>query len=224
MSDSKPSVTLYSAPTPNGFCASIIFEELKAIYPSISYTPVKVNMSQNEQKEPWFLKLNPNGRIPVIVDHTNCDLPIFESSAIALYMVQKYDKDFHLWFDPSSDPTSYGQMLQWTFFTHGGVGPMTGQLAHFVRYATEDIPYAKTRYLDETKRLYGVLETGLQNRDFLAGPGRGKYSVADIKTFTWVGVHERVGIESLGEFPNLKAYLQRCRARDAVQAGYKLLQ
>ncbi|KAF8639854.1 hypothetical protein AX17_001109 [Amanita inopinata Kibby_2008] len=223
MSDAKKSFTLYTAPTPNGFCPSILLEEMKAVYPDLSYEVSKIEMSKNQQKEPWFIKLNPNGRIPVLVDHLRDDHTIFETSAIALYLVQNYDKDFHFWFDPAKDTNSYSDMLQWTFFSHGAIGPMTGQLAHF-NHHSEDIPYAKKRYLDETKRLYGVFEIQLKDRDWLAGPGRGKFSIADVKTFPWVHIHQRAGIESIDEFPHLKAYVERNRERAAVQAGLKVAQ
>jgi glutathione S-transferase len=114
-------------------------------------------------------------------------------------------------------------MLQWIFFAHGGVGPMQGQCAHFHVFASEDVPYAKKRYLDETKRLYGVLEIRLTDRDYLAGPGRGTYSIADINVLPWIRIHAKSGIESIDEFPNLKAWLARGLERPAVKAGVAIL-
>lgn len=149
-------------------------------------------MGGNEQKEPWFIDtLNPNGRIPVLVDKTRKSttgadgFSIFESAAILLYLSQHYDKDHKLWFDAETQPEHYSEMLQWIFFAHGGVGPMQGQANHFHRAAPEDIPYGKKRYLDETKRLYEVLNIRLNGRDYLAGPGKGVYSIADINVFPW---------------------------------------
>ncbi|KAF8351523.1 glutathione S-transferase [Amanita rubescens] len=222
MSDNKKTFTLYTAPTPNGYSPSILLEELKLLYPSITYEPISIDLSKKAQKEPWFLKLNPNGRIPVVVDHQRDDYVVFETSAIMLYIAQHYDTDFHFWFDPAKDANSYSDMLQWIFFTHGAVGPVTVQLAHFILYASEDIPYAKKRYLNETKRLYGVLNGYLKDREYLAGPGKGKYSLADIKTVPWIEVHYKVEIENLEEFPHLKAYLERCKIREGTQAGFKV--
>ncbi|KJA30135.1 hypothetical protein HYPSUDRAFT_32229 [Hypholoma sublateritium FD-334 SS-4] len=219
----KP-ITLYTAGTPNGHQVSIFLEELKAAYPGVDYDAVKINMSINQQKEPWFIKLNPNGRIPTIVDHTRSDFAVFETAAILLYLAQHYDKDHAFWFDAETDPNSYSEMLQWIFFAHGGVGPMQGQAGHFRNAAKEDIPYAKTRYLEETKRLYSVLEIRLKERDWLAGAGRGKYSLADIKTFPWVRVHKFAGIEELDEWPAVKAWVARNLERPLTQLGIKVPQ
>ncbi|THH28814.1 hypothetical protein EUX98_g5370 [Antrodiella citrinella] len=144
-----------------------------------------INISKNTQKEPWFLALNPNGRIPVLVDRNRADFAVFETAAILLYLAQHYDAASKFAFDPATQADEYSRMLQWMFFAHGGIGPMQGQLNHFARFAPEDIPYAKKRYLDETKRLYGVLDIHLNGRDFLAGPERGTYSIADMNAFTW---------------------------------------
>ncbi|KAG6817430.1 hypothetical protein H0H87_008598 [Tephrocybe sp. NHM501043] len=199
----KPFV-LYTFPTPNGHQASIFLEELKALYPNLDYELVF-----SEGLEPWFIEINPNGRIPALVDRSRGNFVVFETAAIMLYLAHNYDKDFKLWYDPIENPNEHSEILQWTFFAHGGVGPMQGQSNHFNRFAQEDIPYAKKRYLDETKRLYSVLEIRLKNRDWLAGPGRGKYTVADIKTFPWVKGHAFAGIENLDEFPNVKARMSQ---------------
>ncbi|KAJ3510301.1 hypothetical protein NLJ89_g4760 [Agrocybe chaxingu] len=159
------------------------------INPSIDYDVEKINFAQNTQKEPWFIKLNPNGRIPTIIDRSRNNFAVFETAAINLYLAQHYDKGYVFWFDPTKEPDNYSEMLQWIFFAHGGVGPMQGQANHFNKFAPEDIPYAKKRYTEETKRLFGVLEIRLKDRDYLAGSGRGKYSLADIKAFPWPGSH-----------------------------------
>ncbi|KAH9482906.1 Disulfide-bond oxidoreductase YfcG [Psilocybe cubensis] len=217
----KP-ITLYTAGTPNGHPVSVILEELKAINPAVDYNVVKIDISKNTQKEDWFIKMNPNGRIPVIVDHARNNFPVFETSAILLYLAQHYDKNHEFWFDAEKDPDNYSELLQWIFFAHGGVGPMQGQSNHFNRYAPEDIPYAKKRYLEETKRLYGVLEIRLKDRDYLAGSGRGKYTVADIKTVTWVRIHKFAGVEDLEAWPAVKAWVARCLERPAVQTGIQI--
>lgn len=210
---------LYYAGTPNGKQPSILLEELKAAYGSLNYDIHKVNLGNNEQKEPWFIKLNPNGRIPALVDRSRNNFAVFETAAILLYLEQHYDKEFKFSFDPVKQPDDYSEMLQWIFFAHGGVAPMQGQANHFGRYAPEDIPYAKKRYIDETKRLYGVIEIRLANRKYLAGPGEGVYSIADIKAVPWVRIHAYAGIESLDQWPNVKAWIERVEARPAVKAG-----
>lgn len=216
---SKPFV-LYTAGTPNGRKVSVFLEELKAIYGSkLDYDVEKIDISSNIQKEPWFIKLNPNGRIPVLVDRQREDFVVFETAAILLYLEQHYDPERKFGFDPVKQPNEYSEMLQWIFWAHGGVGPMQGQSNHFNRFAPEDIPYAKKRYIDETKRLYGVIEIRLSDRDYLAGAGRGTYSAADINVFPWIRIHQFAGIESIDEWPNLKAWVERIEARRPVQAG-----
>ncbi|KAF8997069.1 glutathione S-transferase [Cyathus striatus] len=211
--------TLYTFPTANGAQPSILLEELKKTTPSIVYGANKVDLVNNAQKEPWFIKLNPNGRIPVLVDHSRGDFAVFESAAILLYLAQHYDKDYKFWFNPVTDADDYSEMLQWIFFAHGGVAPMQGQANHFNIMAREDIPYAKKRYLEETKRLYGVLEIRLQEREWLAGTGKGKYSLADIKVIPWVRLYEYTGIQTLNEWPNVMAWVQRAEEREGFQAG-----
>ncbi|KAH9938451.1 glutathione S-transferase-like protein [Fomitopsis serialis] len=215
----KP-LLLYTSATPNGHKVSVFLEELKAAYGGPDYDVFGINISTNVQKEPWFIKLNPNGRIPTLVDRSRNNFVVFETAAILLYLQQHYDKENKFGFDPVTQPDDYSVQLQWIFFAHGGVGPMQGQNHHFNRYAPEDIPYAKQRYLDETKRLYGVLEIRLsQDRDWLAGPGRGTYSLADINVFPWIRIHKWAMIEELNEWPNLKAWVERIAARDPVKAG-----
>ncbi|KAJ7700019.1 glutathione S-transferase [Mycena rosella] len=216
MASTKPFL-LYTGPTPNGHKVSIYLEELKALYPNVDYDVERIDISTNRQKEPWFIALNPNGRIPVLVDRSRDNFVIFETAAILLYLAQHYDKDKKFFFDAETNEAS--EVLQWIFWAHGGVGPMQGQANHFNRAAPEDIPYAKKRYIDETKRLYGVLEIRLANRDWLVGPGRGKISIADLNVIPWVRIHTYAGIDSIDEFPNVKAWLERTLERPAVQAG-----
>ncbi|KAJ7744508.1 glutathione S-transferase [Mycena maculata] len=218
MASTKPFL-LYTGPTPNGYKVTIYLEELKTLYPNVEYDTEKIDISTNRQKEPWFIALNPNGRIPVLVDRSRDNFVVFETAAILLYLAQHYDKQKKFTFDAETEPNDYSEMLQWIFWAHGGVGPMQGQANHFNRYAPEDIPYAKKRYIDETKRLYGVLEIRLADRDWLAGPGRGKLSIADFNVVAWVRVWKFSGVDSIDEFPNVKAWLERISERPAVQAG-----
>ncbi|KAJ8462848.1 hypothetical protein ONZ51_g10630 [Trametes cubensis] len=215
-------ILYYAAPTPNGHKVSVFLEELKAAY-GLEYEIKRIDITKGTQKEPWFIKLNPNGRIPVIIDHNRNDFVVFESAAILLYLQQHYDKENKFGFDKDTDPDNWSEMLQWIFFAHGGVGPMQGQANFFYNYATEDIPYAKKRYHEETKRLYGVLEIRLEDRDYLAGPGRGVYSVADINVIPWIRFYKKAGIESLDEWPHLKAWVDRSFARAGFQAGIDVL-
>ncbi|TBU32060.1 glutathione S-transferase C-terminal-like protein [Dichomitus squalens] len=220
MSGEAP-ILFYTAPTPNGHKVSVYLEELKLAY-GLQYDVVKINISENTQKEPWFIKLNPNGRIPTITDRARNNFNVFESAAILLYLNQHYDKENKFGFDRDTQPDDYSEMIQWIFFAHGGVGPMQGQANHFNKYAPEVIPYAKKRYTEETKRLYGVLEIRLQDRDWLAGPGRGKYSLADFNVIAWIRFHKIAGIESLDEWPHLKAWVAAAEARPGFQAGIQV--
>ncbi|KAI0647744.1 glutathione S-transferase C-terminal-like protein [Trametes meyenii] len=217
---SKPFL-FYTAGTPNGHKVSILLEELKGHY-GITYDTHAIDISKGTQKEPWFLALNPNGRIPVLVDRNRGGFAVFETAAILLYLERHYDTQGKFAFDPQTHPDEHSEMLQWIFFTHGGIGPMQGQANHFVRFAPEDIPYAKKRYLDETKRLYGVLNMRLESRDWLAGHDRGSYSIADINAFPWVSGHGFCGIETLDEWPSVKAWVERTRERPAVMVGMQV--
>ncbi|KAF8802544.1 glutathione S-transferase [Phlegmacium glaucopus] len=219
MSTSTKPLILYTVPTPNGVPISIFLEELKAINPTVDYDVEKISFKDNTQKEPWFIKMNPNGRIPVLADRSRDNFYVFESSAILLYLAQHYDKGHVFSFNAEKDPNDHSELLQWLFFAHGGIGPMQGQASHFNNFAPEDVPYAKKRYLEETKRLYGVLEIRLADRDYLAGPGKGKYTVADIKTVSWVRGFKFAGVDNLDAWPAVKAWVERIEARPATKAG-----
>ncbi|KAI0036104.1 glutathione S-transferase-like protein [Vararia minispora EC-137] len=217
---SEKSLVLYTGSTPNGYKASIVLEELKAVYGGPDYDYQPLDLSKNTQKEPWYIAINPNGRIPALVDRSRGNFKVFESAAIELYLTQHYDKEFKLSFDPVNEPDDYSEMLQWIFFAHGGIGPMQGQAGHFNRAAPEKIPYAIERYSNEAKRLYGVLEIRLRDRDYLAGPGRGKYSLADLNAWPWARIGKWTGLgETLDEWPNVKAWFDRIAERPAVKAG-----
>ncbi|KAF5331687.1 hypothetical protein D9611_007740 [Ephemerocybe angulata] len=219
MPTASNAVHAYTLATPNGVAIASYLEELKERYPGFAYDFTRINIWKGTQKEDWFLKLNPNGRIPVLVDKSRGDFVVFESSAILLYLAQHYDKDFAFWFSPESDLNSYSEIVQWLFFAHGGIGPMQGQNNHFNHDAPEKIPYAQKRYTDETKRLYGVLNIRLNGREYLAGDGKGRYSLADLKSYPWVKIHPYASIETLDEFPHVKAWLERCVGREASVSG-----
>ncbi|KAF8625303.1 hypothetical protein AX15_005436 [Amanita polypyramis BW_CC] len=214
---------LYAAPTPNGYPISVFLEELKAVYPDIEYDVELIEIWGTRHKEPWYIKMNPNGRIPVLVDRSRNNFTVFETSAVLLYLAQHYDKEHKFSFHPTNDADEYSVSLQWLFFAHGGIGPMQGQAHHFLRYSKEDLAYPKKRYVEETKRLYGVLEIRLKDRDYLAGPGRGNYTIADLKAWPWVNRHSYASIETLDEWPNVKAWLARAVERDATKRGQDIL-
>ncbi|KAJ3114520.1 hypothetical protein HDU96_001982 [Phlyctochytrium bullatum] len=204
----KP-VTLYTAGTSNGWKISIALEDL-----GLPYTVRPVSLATNEQKEEWFLKINPNGRIPAIVDHTNGDFPVFESGAILLYLAEHHDPEHKLL---PKDPKQRSEAIQWLMWQISGLGPMQGQLGHFNVWAPEKIPYAINRYLQETLRLYSVLERRLSDgRLFLAGGDRP--SVADYASVGWVLRGEKVGA-NYDETPLLRAWFKRLLEREAVRKG-----
>ncbi|KAJ1973035.1 Glutathione S-transferase 2 [Dimargaris xerosporica] len=216
-SNNDAAITLYTlalayrlqlcAETPNGWKPSIVLEEL-----NVPYDVKRLDITTNVQKEPWFLKINPNGRIPAIVDHRHGDFQVFESGAILLWLVQNYDPEHTLW---PSDPKLQSQVMQWVMFQMAGVGPMQGQANHFTIYAKEKIPYAIERYKNETKRLYTVLEDQLKGQEYLVN---NQYTIADIINFTWVLVHTILELD-VSDLPNLRAWLKRIAARPAVQKG-----
>eukprot|EP01112_Ceratiomyxa_fruticulosa_P023230 TRINITY_DN879_c0_g1_i4.p1 TRINITY_DN879_c0_g1~~TRINITY_DN879_c0_g1_i4.p1 ORF type:complete len:238 (-),score=66.34 TRINITY_DN879_c0_g1_i4:125-838(-) len=199
--------TLYTASTPNGTKISIALEEL-----GLKYETKTIDLGKNEQKEEWFLKINPNGRIPALVDHKNGDFNVFESGAILLYLVERYDPEGKLY---PKDGNARSEVVQWLMFQMAGVGPMQGQAHHFYRYAPEKIEYGIKRYQDETKRLYSVLERQLSTSDYLAA---NQFTIADIATFTWVRFHFWAGV-SLESFPHVQKWIDRIEARPAVQKG-----
>ncbi|CAO1621964.1 unnamed protein product [Parajaminaea phylloscopi] len=213
---------LYSASTPNGQKVHNFLEELKESYPGkFDYEYNAVSLKDNVQKEAWFLKINPNGRIPALVDPNHGDFAVFETAAILLYLEKKYDPE-HKFSWPSTNALAdnyRSEVLQWMFWVHGGLGPMQGQANHFTRYAPEKIPYAQDRYINETRRLYSVLEERLEGRDWLVGDGRGQYSLADLNAYPWVQWHKWAGLKDTDVGPNLKAWLERNLKRPAVKKG-----
>lgn len=196
-------ITLYTAATPNGWKASITLEEL-----GLAYDVTPINMQKMEQKEPWFLKINPNGRIPAIVDHEAGDFPVFESGAIMIYLAEKAGALM------PSDAKGRSRVIQWVMFQMGGVGPMQGQANVFYRYFPEKIPAVIERYQNETRRLYGVMDARLAQSEYLADD----FSIADIAVYPWVAQHDWSGV-ALEPFPNLARWFAQLSARPAVQRG-----
>lgn len=197
-------IELFTAATPNGWKISIALEEL-----ALPYTVRQIALSKLEQKEEWFLKINPNGRIPAIVDRGNGDFAVFESGAILIYLAEKTGRLL------PTEVKARSRVLQWLMFQMGGVGPMMGQANVFFRYAPEKIPYAIDRYQREVRRLFEVMERQLAGHEYIAG---GDYSIADIALWSWVAGHawSGVGIEGL---PHLQRWLDRIGARPAVVKG-----
>ncbi|OTB07670.1 hypothetical protein M426DRAFT_242311 [Hypoxylon sp. CI-4A] len=216
---------LITQSTPNGQATQILLEELAETY-GTSWTTTLINISTNVQKEEWFLRLNPNGRIPVLVDNTqNPPFPVHETSAQLLYLQSTVDKDSKFGF---TDPLEQSELIQWTFFWHGGGAPYQGQVSHFLYVAPEKIDYAITRFRNEVLRVFGVLEIRLSGqytgepREYLAGKGKGKYTIADIKAWPWIKNHERSSIskqEVQEQFPHLGKWIERISQRSGVQKG-----
>ncbi|KAK3381416.1 glutathione S-transferase [Podospora didyma] len=215
-------IELLTFGTPNGVKASVLLEELKEAYPKLipSYTVQTINIMKNTQKEPWYTALNPNGRIPTIVDHNRGGFAVFETFAILSYLTRHYDPEHKFSFPIDSD--DYSVCEQWMAWQHGGLGPMQGQANHFkFRIASDNIPYGLQRYQGETERLYGVLDKRLSDRDYLAGPGRGKYSIADIMTVGWANLALFGGLD-LAPFPNVRAWVDRIITRPATARGLEI--
>ncbi|MES0808088.1 glutathione binding-like protein [Roseibium sp. SCPC15] len=206
VSQNKP-IELYFWPTPNGWKASIMLEEL-----GVPFEVKLVNIGKGEQFEPEFLAIAPNNRMPAIVDPEGPDgepISVFESGAILQYLGRKFGKFY------PQDERMRVEMEEWLMWQMGGFGPMLGQNHHFRHYAPEEVPYAKERYFNETHRLYGVLNRRLEGRKYVAAD---EYTIADIAIFGWAQRWQRQGID-LAEFPNVKAWRERLEARSAVQRG-----
>lgn len=196
-------IDLYTAATPNGYKASIALEEL-----GLAYDLHVLDLGAGRQKEPWFLAINPNGRIPAIVDRDNGDFAVFESGAILLYLAEREGKLI------PADANGRSQVIQWLMFQIGGIGPMMGQANVFTRYFPEQIPSVIDRYRRESRRLVEVLESRLAENRWLAGD----YSIADIANFCWVRSHEWPGV-SIDGLPGVQRWLEAIEARPAVQRG-----
>jgi glutathione S-transferase len=197
-------IDLYTANTPNGWKASVALEVL-----GLPYTVHALDLSTNVQKQPAFLAINPNGRIPAIVDHDNDDHVVFESGAILLYLAERAGKLL------GDDAATRSRAIQWLMFQMGGVGPMMGQANVFNRYAPERIPYAIERYQRESRRLFEVLDGQLAKTPYLAGPA---FTIADIANACWVRIHAWSGVDVEG-LEHLQRWLADFEARPAVQRG-----
>ncbi|KAI0865232.1 glutathione S-transferase [Xylaria cubensis] len=204
-------IHLYTAQTPNGIKVSILLEEL-----NLQYKTTTIEFSKNTQKEPWFLEINPNGRIPAMTDTLNGkQIRIFESGAMMQYIVDRYDKDHKVSY-PHGTPEYY-ETISWLMWQMGGLGPMQGQLNHFNRYAPEKIQYGIDRYKSETRRLYRTLEDGLKKSTsgYLVGD---RCTIADISCWGWVAVGKSSGVDPK-EFPVLQEWVERMLKRPGVEKG-----
>ena len=197
-------IDFYSAATPNGYKVSIALEEM-----GLKYQLHELHLSENDQKKPEFLAINPNGRIPAIVDKDNDNFNVFESGAILLYLAEKTGK-----FLPK-EQKARSRVIQWLMFQMGGVGPMIGQANVFNRYFPEKIPAAIERYQKEGRRLFEVMNTQLEKTPYLAGD---EYTIADIATWPWVRIYEWSGVDIEG-LTHLQRWLDEIAKRPAVQKG-----
>ena len=201
-------IELYYWPTPNGHKITMFLEET-----GTPYRIVPVNIGSGAQFEPSFLAIAPNNRMPAIVDPEppggGAPLSMFESGAILQYLAEKSGRLL-----PTAVRARF-EVLQWLFWQMAGLGPMAGQNHHFARYAPEKIPYAITRYVNETNRLYGVLDRRLRDREFIAGD----YSIADLACYPWIVPYEAQG-QRLEDFPALKRWFEAIRARPATVRAY----
>jgi GSH-dependent disulfide-bond oxidoreductase len=202
-------IDLYYWTTPNGHKITIFLEEV-----GLPYNLIPINIGKGEQFQPEFLKISPNNRIPAIVDREPGDggepISIFESGAILEYLGSKTGKLI------PTDIRGRAEVLQWLFWQMGGLGPMAGQNHHFSQYAPEKIPYAINRYVNETGRLYAVLDKRLSDREFVAGD----YSIADIASYPWIVPYERQN-QKLEDFPNLQRWFEAIKARPATIRAYE---
>jgi len=197
-------IDFYTSNTPNGRKVSIMLEETE-----LPYNLIHLHLGKFEQRQDWYLKINPNGRIPAIVDRDNDDFAVFESGAILIYLAEKTG----LFLPP--DVKGRSTVIQWLMFQMSGIGPMQGQANVFFRYAPEKIEYAIGRYQRETKRLYTVLDTRLGQNEFIAGDF---YSIADMATYPWIALHNWAGVD-IEDLPNLRRWMTTVRRRPAVARG-----
>jgi GST-like protein len=209
-------IDLHYWTTPNGHKITLFLEET-----GIDYRILPVNIGKGDQFKPDFLRIAPNNRIPAIVDHRPTDggepISVFESGAILLYLADKTQKLI------PTDLRGRTEALEWLFWQMAGLGPMAGQNAHFNHAAPEKLPYAISRYERETGRLFAVLDKRLTDRDFVAGTGRGEYSIADIASYPWTRTYARLN-QDIEQFPNLKRWQAAIAARPATERAYALVE
>ncbi|BDA69582.1 Glutathione S-transferase domain protein [Calothrix sp. PCC 7716] len=199
-------IDLYTFTTPNGYKPSIMLEETQ-----LPYNIHKIDITKNDQFKPEYIAINPNSKIPAIIDQET-GITVFESGAILMYLAEKTQQLL-----PNDQKGKY-QVIEWLMLQMGSVGPMFGQLNHFKKYAPEKIPYAIERYEKETIRLYGVLDKQLSNNEYICG----EYSIADIATYPWVAIYEMQGL-TLDNHPHLKRWVETLQQRPAVQKGMSIL-
>ena len=203
-------IDLYFAPTPNGQKVSIMLEEVE-----LPYNMIRIDFSKEDQFKPEFLKISPNNKIPAIIDHDGLEgkpYSMFESGAILYYLAEKTGKLL-----PKHPQKKY-DVMQWLMFQMGGLGPMLGQVHHFLRFAPENIEYGINRYTKEMHRLYHVLNTQLEKNEFIAG---NEYSIADIAVWPWVARHEWQK-KDLNEVASVKRWYEQLQKREALQRGHQL--
>ena len=196
-------IDLYTAPTPNGWKVSAMLEEIE-----MPYEVHPIQLAKEEQKKPEYMAINPNGRIPTIVDRDNGNFAVFESGAILMYLAEKSGKLL------PTDLNGRSEVIQWLMFQMAGVGPMQGQANVFYRYFEEKIPAVIARYHNETKRLYGVIDKRLEDREFLCD----EFSIADIANWSWIRIWFWAGLE-IDDLPNLKRWVEAIEARPACARG-----
>ena len=197
-------IDLYTWTTPNGRKVSILLEEL-----GVDYQVHAVNIGQDEQFDPAFLKISPNNKIPAIVDR-EAGVELMESGAIMIYLAEKYGKFLNV-------GEGRLRVLEWLMWQMGGIGPFLGQVHHFVKFNPGKAPYAEERFMKEAKRLYGVLDRRLEGRDFVAG----EYSIADMAIWPWISRFEWQQMD-LNQYPNVRDWYVRIAERPAVQKGYQV--
>ena len=199
-------IDLYTWHTPNGRKVSIMLEEI-----GIPYNVFSINIAKDEQFQPHFLKISPNNRIPAIIDKDNNDYSLFESGAILMYLAEKSGKLLNF-----SDKDEYYRTIEWLMWQMGGVGPMFGQVHHFVKYNKGKSEYSEQRYSKEAKRLYGVMDKILEQNQYIAGKS---YSIADISIWPWTARFDWQEID-LNEFPNVTRWYKEMADRPTVQKGW----
>ncbi len=199
-------IDLYTWTTPNGRKVSMLLEEL-----GVEYKVFSIDISQGEQFAPGFLKIAPNNRIPAIIDH-DTNMHLMETGAIMMYLADKYDS-FQV------KGSEYWRMVEWLMWQMGGLGPMLGQVHHFVKYNAGKSEYAEERYSTEARRLYKVLNTRLEGRDYVSGEGAGEYTIADMSMFPWIARHDWQQID-LNGYPNVRDWYVRIAERPATTRGY----
>ena len=199
-------IDLYTAATPNGYKASVVLEEL-----GLPYEVHALNLGERDQRQPEFLRINPNGRIPAIVDRDEDDFAVFESGAILIYLAEKAGSLL------PAEKKKRSQVIQWLMFQMGGIGPMMGQANVFYRYFDEQLPSVISRYQNESKRLFTVLEGQLRDREYLVD----EFSIADIANWCWVRSHRWSGID-IADLPSLQRWLDAVAARPACQRGVEI--